>query len=32
MSRTIELAHNVLEKVGDRAEAEVVVTGGVSAL
>jgi len=32
MSRTIELAHHVLEKVDDRAEAEVVVTGGVSAL
>ncbi|MDJ0664140.1 MAG: TldD/PmbA family protein [Acidimicrobiia bacterium] len=32
MSRTIELAHDVLERVGDRAEAEVVVTGGVSSL
>lgn len=32
MSRTIEIAGDVLEQVGDRAEAEVVVTGGVSAL
>lgn len=32
MSRTIELAGSVLGHVGDRAEAEVVVTGGVSAL
>lgn len=32
MKRTIELAGEVLEKVGDRAEAEIVVTGGVSAL
>jgi len=32
MKRTIELASQVLETVGDRAEAEVVVTGGVSAL
>ena len=32
MNRTIELASHVLDKVGDRAEAEVVVSGGVSAL
>jgi predicted Zn-dependent protease len=32
MKRTIELAGQVLESVGDRAEAEIVVTGGVSAL
>lgn len=32
MSRTIELAGQVLDHVGDRAEAEVVVVGGVSAL
>lgn len=32
MKRTIELAGFVLEAVGDRAEAEIVVTGGVSAL
>ncbi len=32
MTRTIELAGHVLDKVGDRAEAEIVVTGGVSAL
>ncbi len=32
MNKTIELASHVLEKVGDRAEAEIVVTGGVSAL
>lgn len=32
MSRTIEVAGQVLEHVADRAEAEVVVTGGNSAL
>ncbi len=32
MNRTIELASHLLEKVDDRAEAEIVVTGGVSAL
>ena len=32
MSRTIEIASDVLDKVGDRAEAEIVVNGGVSAL
>lgn len=32
MSRTIELASHVLDYVGDRAEAEIVVTGGESAL
>lgn len=32
MSRTIELAGDVLDSVADRAEAEVVVTGGVAAL
>lgn len=32
MKRIIELAGHVLEKVGDRAEAEIVVSGGVSAL
>ncbi|MGA9597899.1 MAG: TldD/PmbA family protein [Acidimicrobiia bacterium] len=32
MNRTVELAGHVLEKVNDRAEAEVVVTGGASAL
>lgn len=32
MSRTIEIASHVLDEVGDRAEAEVVVGGGVSAL
>ncbi|MCP4304052.1 MAG: TldD/PmbA family protein [bacterium] len=32
MSRTIELAGHVLEHVGDRAEAEIVVTGGEAAL
>ena len=32
MNRTIELASHVLEKVGNRAEAEIVVTGGESAL
>ena len=32
MSRTIEIAGQVLDHVGNRAEAEVVVTGGSSAL
>jgi predicted Zn-dependent protease len=32
MSRTIEIAGRVLDHVGDRAEAEVVVTGGSAAL
>ena len=32
MSRTIELASHVLNKVGKRAEAEIVVSGGTSAL
>lgn len=32
MSRTIEIASKVLDHVGDRAEAEVVVTGGEAAL
>jgi predicted Zn-dependent protease len=32
MSNTIEIAGDVLELVGDRAEAEVVVSGGVAAL
>jgi predicted Zn-dependent protease len=32
MNRTIELASHVLDKVGNRAEAEIVVTGGESAL
>jgi predicted Zn-dependent protease len=32
MRRTIELAGQVLEKIDDRAEAEIVVMGGVSAL
>jgi predicted Zn-dependent protease len=32
MKRTIELAGQVLELVGDKADAEIVVTGGVSAL
>lgn len=32
MSRTIEIASHVLEHVGDRAEAEIVVMGGESAL
>ncbi len=32
MSRTIEIASSVLDHVGDRAEAEIVVTGGESAL
>lgn len=32
MSRTIELASHVLDYVGERAEAEIVVTGGESAL
>jgi predicted Zn-dependent protease len=32
MSRTIEIAGHILDYVGDRAEAEVVVTGGVAAL
>ncbi|MDJ0952092.1 MAG: TldD/PmbA family protein [Acidimicrobiia bacterium] len=32
MNRTIELASHVLDTVGDRAEAEIVVGGGVSAL
>ncbi len=32
MNRTIELASHVLDTVGERAEAEIVVSGGVSAL
>ncbi|MEA2003172.1 MAG: TldD/PmbA family protein [Actinomycetota bacterium] len=32
MSRTIEIAGHVLDRVGDRAEAEVVVSGGLSSL
>ncbi len=32
MSRTIEIAGHVLDHVGDRAEAEIVVSGGESAL
>jgi len=32
MSRTIEIAGHILDHIGDRAEAEVVVTGGESAL
>ena len=32
MSRTIEIAGHILDHVGDRAEAEVVVSGGLSAL
>ena len=32
MSRTIELAGHILDHIGNRAEAEVLVTGGESAL
>jgi predicted Zn-dependent protease len=32
MRRASEYAHEVLDRVGDRAEAEIVVTGGVSGL